>query len=248
MRVAAVLLVALLGASPAWAQQALRSGSAASSVGTIYSAGSATCTLGTAALAGDSVVVGSGWTHNRTVTTAVDNNANALTSVFTSNNSGNFVTAVAYTRYVSSGTVTSVTITLSANVASSAGIWCAAFTNSATSGLVGATSVNNAGSGATHSAGSTTTTAANSLLFSVIAGGMSRTVSTADGDYTVAVADSGSAFFFFGVDYRLLTATETNDHTLTMSGGMASAHGLGELQGISGGGDTGKRLMIGVGQ
>lgn len=220
----------------------LRASSLATNTTDPFAAAGPTLALGATAQTGDVVFAAFAVTANETVTSVVDNNANAFTLLATVQNGGAFLTGWIYFRRVASGTVTSVTATLGGTVGSPSAFTVGAFVGMADSSIAGNTATDITDTGATHATGNVTTTVADGLLLALLAGDSARTVSTADPDYTVVTAFSTG--WFFGVDYRILSATETNNHTLTMSAAMNSAHILGELHGAASVGEVTPALLV----
>jgi len=208
---------------------ALRASSLATSTGAIFTTGAATLALGTAAQVGDVVVAAFATSHNRTAT-VTDNNSNAFTELVYAQRAANFISTGIYFRRVASGTVTSVTVTLDGTVTTDCGLSVGAWTSMAESAIAGNTATDVTTATALQTTPNVTTTVADGLLVSTITGDAARTFTTADPDYVVVTAFTGTSFYF-GFDYRILSATETNNHTVTMSAAVSSAHTIGELRG-----------------
>lgn len=213
---------------------AFRGGTAASSVGTIFSTGSATLTLGATAQIGDLLVVTFAITGNRTVSSIQTNNAESLTLLDSALNAGSFINTFVYWKVLTS-TASNVTVTLSGSLGTDCGIWGGAYTGASVPSVAGSTATDITDTGTTQDTGNVTTTTSVALLIAALSGDAARTVSTADADYVSAVATTGS-FFAFVTDYRILAATETNNHSVVLNAGMNSAHVLGALIRASGGG------------
>ena len=210
---------------------ALRASSIASSTGGVFSASAdATLALGVTAQADDVVVVAFGVSANRSVVSVVDNNANNFTLLVGAQRSDAFITEAVYFLKVASGTVTSVTVELDGTVGTDSALVVGAFTGLAASSIAGDTDTDITTSAAIKTSPSVTTTVADGLLVAAIVCDASRTVSVADPDYVSVLAFNGGSFSFV-FDYRILSATETNNHTIELNNTCFSAHVIGELRG-----------------
>lgn len=214
----------------------IRASSAAGNTTDPLSTGTGVLNFGSTIQAGDTMVVAFGYARSSDVVTSVqDNNGNNFTRLVFVVNAPAFVTTQIWYCYLASGTATSVTVSMSNNSGAASFMWGAGFTGIDSSSAAGNTTTDISDTGASQITPSISSGTPNDGLFiAAMQGDANRTwdadVSTFP--YTTGI-HGNTTFFTAGADYRIVSATETNNHGVTLSAGSNTAHILGVLHGTA---------------